>query len=190
MHLHLQETIKESSHVCKYIESSHGSSMEHLLTTPKQVLTGFDLPFWLVLSNIFYFHPYLGKWSNLTNIFEMGWNHQLALISNFPGKNPRWPAGDEAPQWCRWIMETLWSFRMARWLCAMAEHQGIGRDPGVAKKLWSLWLLFFFWCFCFGLRIAFFPLGEKKRRCGGVVFFFLRWLVVGIVFALKMMFDP
>jgi len=28
-------------------------------------------------SNIFYFHPYLGKWSNLTNIFQMGWNHQL-----------------------------------------------------------------------------------------------------------------
>ena len=26
---------------------------------------------------LFYFHPYLGKWSNLTNIFQMGWNHQL-----------------------------------------------------------------------------------------------------------------
>ena len=23
-------------------------------------------------------HPYLGKISNLTNIFQMGWNHQLA----------------------------------------------------------------------------------------------------------------
>ena len=31
---------------------------------------------WLVVSNIFYVHPYLGKWSNLTNIFQMGWNHQ------------------------------------------------------------------------------------------------------------------
>ena len=41
-----------------------------------------------------YFHPYLGKWSNLTNIFQMGWfNHQpdtvyfivmapLSLVSN------------------------------------------------------------------------------------------------------------
>ena len=29
-------------------------------------------------SNICYFHPgSLGKWSNLTNIFQMGWNHQL-----------------------------------------------------------------------------------------------------------------
>ena len=24
-----------------------------------------------------YFHPYLGEWSILTNIFQMGWNHQL-----------------------------------------------------------------------------------------------------------------
>ena len=25
--------------------------------------------YWLVVSNIFYFHPYLGTWSNLTSIF-------------------------------------------------------------------------------------------------------------------------
>ena len=31
---------------------------------------------WPVVSNIFYFHLYLRKWSNLTNIFQMGWNHQ------------------------------------------------------------------------------------------------------------------
>ena len=31
----------------------------------------------VVVSNIFYFDPCLGKWSNLTNIIEMGWNHQL-----------------------------------------------------------------------------------------------------------------
>ena len=24
-----------------------------------------------------FFYPYLGKWSNLTSIFQMGWNHQL-----------------------------------------------------------------------------------------------------------------
>ena len=30
----------------------------------------------LVVSSIFYVHPYLGKWSNLTNIFQLGWNHQ------------------------------------------------------------------------------------------------------------------
>ncbi len=30
-----------------------------------------------MVPNIFYFHPNLGKWSNLTNIFQTGWNHQL-----------------------------------------------------------------------------------------------------------------
>ena len=34
----------------------------------------------LVVSNIFYFHHYLGKIPILTNIFEMGWNHQLAIF--------------------------------------------------------------------------------------------------------------
>ena len=31
----------------------------------------------MVVSNILYFHPYLGKIPFLTNIFQMGWNHQL-----------------------------------------------------------------------------------------------------------------
>ena len=42
---------------------------------------------WVVVWNIFYFHPYLGKWSNLTSIFEMGWNHQLdccVTLNSFP----------------------------------------------------------------------------------------------------------
>ena len=30
--------------------------------------------------NNFYFHPYLLRWSNLTHIFELGWNHQLVRI--------------------------------------------------------------------------------------------------------------
>ena len=32
---------------------------------------------WVVVSNIFYFQPYLGKIPILSNIFQMGWNHQL-----------------------------------------------------------------------------------------------------------------
>ena len=32
-----------------------------------------------MVSNIFFFHSYLGRRSNLTNIFQMGWfNHQLS----------------------------------------------------------------------------------------------------------------
>ena len=33
-----------------------------------------------MVSNIYYFHPYLGKIPILTNIFQMGWNHQPALF--------------------------------------------------------------------------------------------------------------
>ena len=28
----------------------------------------------------FYFYPYLGRWSNFKNIFQMGWNHQLVAV--------------------------------------------------------------------------------------------------------------
>ena len=40
---------------------------------------GISERFWLVVSNIFYVHPYLGEWSILTNFFRVGWNHQLGL---------------------------------------------------------------------------------------------------------------
>ena len=35
-------------------------------------------PNWAVVSNSFYVHPYLGKIPILTDIFQMGWNHQPA----------------------------------------------------------------------------------------------------------------
>ena len=43
---------------------------------------------WVVVSNIFYFHPYLGKIPRLTNIFQLGWNHQLGndLDSQHPAE--------------------------------------------------------------------------------------------------------
>ena len=34
-----------------------------------------------MVSNIFHFHPYLGKITILTNIFQRGWNHQLEIVS-------------------------------------------------------------------------------------------------------------
>ena len=30
---------------------------------------------------IFIFYPYLGKWSNFTNIFQRSWNHQLVMLN-------------------------------------------------------------------------------------------------------------
>ena len=37
---------------------------------------------WLVDSTMFYFHPYLGKRSNFTYIFQMGWNQQPEMHSS------------------------------------------------------------------------------------------------------------
>ena len=34
---------------------------------------------WWFQTFVLNFHPYLGKWSNLTNIFQKGWNHQQVL---------------------------------------------------------------------------------------------------------------
>ena len=63
----------------------------------------------MVVSNIFYFHPYLGKISNLTNIFQMGWNHQPVSeciylpTTRLPGplrlQEPNRPCRKENLQW-------------------------------------------------------------------------------------------
>ena len=46
------------------------------------------IPRWWFQS-FFYFQPYLEKWSNLTNIFQMGWNHHLdTLYINSAIRNP------------------------------------------------------------------------------------------------------
>ena len=37
---------------------------------------------------MFYFHPYLGRWSNLTNIFQVGWNHQLVVFQGVVSLQP------------------------------------------------------------------------------------------------------
>ena len=39
---------------------------------------------WVVVSNMFYVHPHFGKIPILTNIFQMGWNHQLAWFHENP----------------------------------------------------------------------------------------------------------
>ena len=44
--------------------------------------------FWVGVSNMFYLHPYLGKITILTNIFQRGWNHQLEVFFE-PKTHPR-----------------------------------------------------------------------------------------------------
>ena len=52
---------------------------------PGEASTKNTAAIYLVVSNILYFHPYLGKWSNLPNIFRRGWNHQLVIHESLPG---------------------------------------------------------------------------------------------------------
>ena len=51
------------------------------LTEVKRTLRPLDLKhFWEVLSNMFYFHIYLGKIPILRIFFQRGWNHQLEFV--------------------------------------------------------------------------------------------------------------
>ena len=56
---------------------------------PKCVMLFFEVEYkgWVFLDGFkyFLFHPYLGKVPILTNIFQMGWNHQAVLYCFFLG---------------------------------------------------------------------------------------------------------
>ena len=54
----------------------------------------------------FDFHLYLGRWSNLTNIFERGWNQQLET-NNQQTKNKK----KEVPS----VKLTFWHLKMDDW---------------------------------------------------------------------------
>ena len=82
---------------------------------------------WVVVSYIFYFQPYLGKWSNLTNIFQMGWfNHQLDKVSNLSGffRIPPKPmdilGGKSGPLGIGWL-RSLGSFYRKRALASASK---------------------------------------------------------------------
>ena len=85
-------------------------------------------------SNIFCFHPYLGKWSNLSNIFQMGWNHQLEKHhqpKNYPTKR----------QWelrtARWFFFGGWptTFKGKKWTWFLFGTDPVSMDPGKTTKL-------------------------------------------------------
>ena len=63
---------------------------------------------WFQILYFFLFHPYLGKWSNLTNTFEMGWNH-LRIVPAFPsvvGTAKRRPI-ENCGKICLWHRTTI-----------------------------------------------------------------------------------
>ena len=73
-----------------------------------------------MVSNIFYFHPSLGKIPILTNIFQMGWNHQLDYL---PPKN------------LRKLRSSHWE--MSFW--KLEKLEPLGKPPGA-------WTSFAPWC--------------------------------------------
>ena len=70
----------------------------------------------------FYVHLYLGKWSNLTNIFQMGWNHQPANFCD--GKLSQPARCRPSPQ--RWRLRTT-----PRWSGAFTVPCGVPAQPKV-----------------------------------------------------------
>ena len=66
---------------------------------------------WVVVSNIFYFYPYLGKIPMLTNIFQRGWNHQPVNVC-FSTENRVGRIGSQ--DWLIGLTEDSWQFPCKR----------------------------------------------------------------------------
>ena len=59
----------------------HRTGLQLSRKKAKAMLTTLFILILVVVSKILYFHPYLGKIPILTNILQMGWNHQLVIQS-------------------------------------------------------------------------------------------------------------
>ena len=59
--------------------SSPGTNRKFTLEN-RPILSQTKKIIWLVVPIVFYVHPYLGKIPILTNIFQVGWDHQLEKI--------------------------------------------------------------------------------------------------------------
>ena len=101
----------------------------------------------MVVSSIFYFRPYLGKWSNLTNIFQMGWNHQQVKVPSICSFwfdvwiNGSWadPVGPCFEKTVRFFREVDWmiSFSGLWWLDFHNHHFTIAYIMRLFS--WSVW---------------------------------------------------
>ena len=70
---------------------------------------------WVVVSNIFDFQPYLGKWSNLTNMFQLGWNHQPVTIFQLLVVESSTPS-------------RIWQFQLRLSGVGLSKHWPLGND--------------------------------------------------------------
>ena len=77
----------------------------------------------------FYFHPYSGTWPNLTNIFHMGWSHQLDVVGpSYPTRPERdcykscTPLADEQKDcWLFWRQHNRETCRQGWWVFQSSE---------------------------------------------------------------------
>ena len=55
---------------------------EYLIALAPYLGVHWEGPVWFLMDGFKYFfvQHYLGRWSNLTHIFQMGWNHQLVFM--------------------------------------------------------------------------------------------------------------
>ena len=89
----------------------------------------------------FYFHPYLGKIPILTNIFQMGWNHQpvnfrgVLILSFNPMGGNYWRSPSTFPRWT-----------MDAWIYQIKIHKS--STVRYEQKTW-VWILYTWtnaWC--------------------------------------------
>ena len=76
---------------------------------------------------LFYVHPYLGKMSILTNIFQMGWNHQIVNIDR-KKDNSGWKNHDS------WLSNIL----KDRWIKNLVNFLASSRRPKNPQKVAAL----------------------------------------------------
>ena len=102
---------------------------------------------WLVVSNIFYFHPYLGKIPILTNIFQRGWNHQpvvhVYIVASFSLHHSAYIPFDD--HLCLFLWR--WVCWLARWRTSYQRLANMAAchipDRWITfKQMWILWRCF------------------------------------------------
>ncbi len=107
----------------------------------------------VVVSNIFYFHLYLGKIPILTHIFQLGWNHQLDITF---AMNVSWTWGGNFPYWgWKASLQILaaGTMQMGQWMLVVQTLRLVVRKNkpsqkkviGNSKKILSLRFFVFFW---------------------------------------------
>ena len=105
----------------------------------------------------FYFHTYLGKWSKLTNIFQLGWNHQPVLnmfdltiyhlqITHLPpsfGAPTSRCQGMDSNTWNLWVMVTN-MYSMTHMITDFLP-QNLWPITGVSSTVQPLHRCYFWW---------------------------------------------